>query len=157
MCPPTRPPLSVVFSKRFSDWHLTGFKTDFTIILTPESETLSFRHRSHCSLALHWFCIRIKNLVQFLKSGNSPSAPGSQRPFVQGAVKPGDLKRKTMSILQSSLLAWQSWDKDLKVIVEGLAAVLTVLEHVADLPWVVLIHGLKVQVIKANLFWTKLR
>ena len=94
MCPPTRPPLSVVFSKRFSDWHLTGVKTDFTLILTPESETLSFRHRSHCSLALHWFCIRFKNLVQFLKSGNSPSAPGSQCPFVQGAVKPGDLKKE---------------------------------------------------------------
>ena len=34
-------------------------------------------------------------------------------------------------------------ENDLKVIVEGFAAILAVLEHVADLSWVVLVHRLK--------------
>ena len=36
------------------------------------------------------------------------------------------------------------------MVVKGLAAVLAVLEHVADLPWVVLIHRLNIQVRKAK-------
>merc|ERR1719462_407340 len=43
-----------------------------------------------------------------------------------------------------NVLSSQGADKpgDLKVIVEGFAAILAVLEHVADLSWVVLVHRL---------------
>ena len=33
--------------------------------------------------------------------------------------------------------------EDLKVVVESLAAILAILEHVADLSWVVVVHRLK--------------